>query len=1329
MSDVIHVIRAAVDPTSAPTREGQHWVNTVTNKTWISVGIASVGDWQLVTDSNQVKASITDTTSGFLSNKLSAGTGISLSTINPGANEVIQISAPGSTTDESVKVSATDTTPGYLNTELTVSNGTNTSSPLEKSITSPSGNEKLNLQFDQSKISIGSSQVTDFTEASQDAIGASLTDTSSIDFTYNDIGNQISAVVLPAGVDHNSLNNFVANKHIDHSAVSISPGTGLSGGGDITATRTLSLANTTVTAASYGSASEVPTYSVDAQGRLTSASNTSIQITEAQVTNLSTDLSTKADKVTTITAGTGLSGGGDLSTNRTVNIAATGVTAATYGSTTQVPVIAVNAQGQATSVSNVSISIPSSAVSDFNESVDDRVAALVVAGTGITATYNDPANTLTIASTITSIPLATTAPQNVDKSAADVGVGTTSARADHKHDISTSTASNISTTNTEGSSTSLARADHTHKGVYSINGQFGAASLALGNISDVLLTSPATDDHLIWNGVNWVNMPTTVPVSAGAGVNIYFTNIPSGIGTYDIIQKTPDSAAEVIESVVVNNNTVLLEGYISDIAIDNPIIDAGIWSFNVYSYVSSLLGDSKIILDIYKRTSGGTETLLFNVDHIIDVTTVGLHTIVTAQPSFSINLTDKLVIKISASTTNTFNTSLYFIHSGTTHYSYISTPMITKHNDLAGLQGGSTTERYHLTISDVNKLAGIATGATVYTDEMAQDTIGNALVDSSSVDFTYNDVGNSITAVVLPAGVDHNSLQNFVANKHIDHGAVSMSAGTGLSGGGDLTSSRTISLANTSVTAASYGSAIAIPTFTVNSQGQLTAAATSTSLTPSAIGAQPADGDLTAVAGLAGTGIIVRTATDTMTTRTISASTGVTVSNGDGISGNPTISLSSVGTAGTYGSASQVPVITTNAQGQISSVTNTSIAITSTGVSDFVEAAQDAVGGILTDSTSIDFTYNDAGNSITAVVLPAGVNHNSLLNGGGNTHIDHSTVSILAGTGMTGGGDLTASRTISHANSGVTAGTYGSASQVPVITVDAQGHIDVVSIASIPSSVWVDAGGFLTWSDDTGKDLVIRQANAAAGSPYIAQVSSRGTLVSPTQNLSGDRIGGNGYYGWNPTGQNSLPSAAVNGYATENHSATANGGELRIEVIPNGSLTPVTTATFTGRGDLDLSGAIMIGDTTDTTNGNIRYNAATSEFQGRQAGVWIPFHQVPTYISSVSPIATTSATFSLVSSMSITPIAGTYKLDFTCAHIMSAIATTGDISVFIGGVEQTVCRRHTSGIATAAMAGTTAISTIVTVNGSQVLEIRFRENASGTLTINERELILTPLSR
>lgn len=59
---------------------------------------------------------------------------------------------------------------------------------------------------------------------------------------------------------------------------------------------------------------------------------------------------------TTIIAGTGLSGGGNLSANVTLNIANTAVTSGVYGNSTQVAQITVNSQGQLTNVANVTIS-------------------------------------------------------------------------------------------------------------------------------------------------------------------------------------------------------------------------------------------------------------------------------------------------------------------------------------------------------------------------------------------------------------------------------------------------------------------------------------------------------------------------------------------------------------------------------------------------------------------------------------------------------------------------------------------------------------------------------------------------------------------------------------------------------------------------------------------------------------------------------------------------------------------------------------------------------------------------------------------------------------
>ena len=58
--------------------------------------------------------------------------------------------------------------------------------------------------------------------------------------------------------------------------------------------------------------------------------------------------------VTSVTASTGLSGG-VITTTGTIAIAASGVTAASYGSASAVPVLAINAQGQVTSASTAAI--------------------------------------------------------------------------------------------------------------------------------------------------------------------------------------------------------------------------------------------------------------------------------------------------------------------------------------------------------------------------------------------------------------------------------------------------------------------------------------------------------------------------------------------------------------------------------------------------------------------------------------------------------------------------------------------------------------------------------------------------------------------------------------------------------------------------------------------------------------------------------------------------------------------------------------------------------------------------------------------------------------
>lgn len=99
--------------------------------------------------------------------------------------------------------------------------------------------------------------------------------------------------------------------------------------------------------------------------------------------------------------------------------------------------------------------------------------------------------------------------------------------------------------------------------------------------------------------------------------------------------------------------------------------------------------------------------------------------------------------------------------------------------------------------------SNLVEGTNLYfTDERAQDAVGSILTDTTSIDFTYDDVANTISAAVLPAGVNHNSLQNYVANEHINHTNVQIATATnsGLSGGGDITATRNLAVDITGTT-------------------------------------------------------------------------------------------------------------------------------------------------------------------------------------------------------------------------------------------------------------------------------------------------------------------------------------------------------------------------------------------------------------------------------------------------------------------------------------------------------------------------------------------------
>lgn len=160
------------------------------------------------------------------------------------------------------------------------------------------------------------------------------------------------------------------------------------------------------------------------------------------------------------------------------------------------------------------------------------------------------------------------------------------------------------------------------------------------------------------------------------------------------------------------------------------------------------------------------------------------------------------------------------------------------------------------------------------------------------------------------------------------------------------------------------------------------------------------------------------------------------------------------------------------------------------------------------------------------------------------------------------------------------------------------------------------------------------------------------------------------------------------------------------------------------------NGGFRIGATTDTTNGNLQLSSG-AELLGRQGGTWLNLAIVPTLLTSQAAVTSTSATYVTLTGMTATPAAGTYLVFFSCTASLSGEGN-GDVALHIAAVEQVDTTRNfdaEGGLGSNATTTGLSFQTVVTVNGSQVVDVRFRENTSVTFGVNQRTLILIPIAR
>ena len=313
--------------------------------------------------------------------------------------------------------------------------------------------------------------------------------------------------------------------------------------------------------------------------------------------------------------------------------------------------------------------------------------------------------------------------------------------------------------------------------------------------------------------------------------------------------------------------------------------------------------------------------------------------------------------------------------------------------------------------------------------------------------------------------------------------------------------------------------------------------------------------------------------------------------------GSHLLALSNTGTAGTYGNASFIPVVTTDAYGRVSSVTNTAIAISSgvvTGVMSFAQGGANATsyttGGLLTSNGT---AFVSVANTGTAGTYGNAAYHPVIttdaygrVSGVTNTLVQIAASQVTSGvlpfaqggsnnTTYTTGAILTSNGTafVALANTG-TAGTYGNAAYHPVITTDAYGRVSAVTntavaidTAAITSGTIADArlptkGTAGTYANATHVPVITTDAygrvtavtNTAISFP-VTSVGGVTGAVSNTQLLNSIlAVDGSGS-GLDADKLDGLESASFANAAFANTRFASSGGSITGDVSVTGNLT------------------------------------------------------------------------------------------------------------------------------------------------------------------------------
>jgi hypothetical protein len=371
------------------------------------------------------------------------------------------------------------------------------------------------------------------------------------------------------------------------------------------------------------------------------------------------------------------------------------------------------------------------------------------------------------------------------------------------------------------------------------------------------------------------------------------------------------------------------------------------------------------------------------------------------------------------------------------------------------------------------------------------------------------------------------------------------------------------------------------------------------------------------------------------TSATYTAGTGLTLAGFQ-------FSITNIGTAGTYGSASAVPVFVTNAQGQVTSVTNTSIAIANTQVS-----------GLGTMSTQNANSVAITGGSITGTPISGSTV--------GGTTITASTQFSGPGTGLTGtasglsiggsagsattAGSVTNSVTFNNLGTGAASGTSfngASAQTISYNTIGAPSTTGTGASGTWGISITGNAGAVTNGVYTTGSYSNPTWITSILGSIVSGAVATATTAT----NIAGGLAGSLPY-------QSGSGATTFLGIGSANYVLTSSGSAPQYvaqSTLSVGSATTATTAT-------NLAGGIASQIPYQTASGTTAFiaNGTTGQFltsNGTGAPSW---STVSTAITITDDTSSATAYYPLFARVT----SGTTNTEYTSSTKLNYTPSTG----------------------------------------------------------------------